>query len=99
VSITSRTRYLTSAGFALRVAATASSMIDSSYLGRHVGKFAAGFGHGLVEHAPLDGFLDEFREIAFLHAPLGEKTAHRDVGVLGHRDGPAGGVLGHGASC
>src|SRR6266851_1489536 len=49
--------------------------------------------NGAVEDAPADGLLDEFREVAFLHAPGAEIGTQGEVGFLGDFDVPANGFL------
>src|SRR5882757_6802466 len=48
---------------------------------------------GAVEDAPTDGLLDEFREVAFLHAPGAKISTQREVGFLGDFDVPANGFF------
>ncbi len=45
--------------------------------------------NGAVEDAPTDGLLDEFREVAFLHALGAEIGTQGEVGFLGDLDVPA----------
>ncbi len=49
--------------------------------------------NGAVEDAPADGLLDEFREVAFLHAPSAEIGTQGEVGFLGDFDVPANGFF------
>jgi hypothetical protein len=46
---------------------------------------------GAPEHAPADGFLDEFREIALFHALRSQEGAQGEIGVFRDLDVPADG--------
>src|ERR1035438_1630 len=63
----------------------------------HGGESFAGFADGLMKDAPADGFLNEFREVALLHALGAQKGAQGMIGLFGPGNGQAGGFrLGHG---
>jgi hypothetical protein len=49
--------------------------------------------NGAVEDAPTDGLLDEFREVAFLHALGAEIGTQGEVGFFGDFDVPANGFF------
>ena len=49
--------------------------------------------NGALKHAPADGFLDEFREVALFHALSAQKGAQGEIGVLRDLDVPADGLF------
>jgi hypothetical protein len=49
--------------------------------------------HGAVEDAPADGILDEFREVAFFHAPGAEIGAQGKIDLLRDLEVPANGFF------
>ena len=60
-------------------------------VGRNVGERFAGLADGLMKDAPADGFLDEFRNVALLHALGAKKRAQGMIGLFGPGNGQAGG--------
>jgi hypothetical protein len=57
---------------------------------RNVGEGFPGLADGLMKDAPADGFLDEFRNIALLHALGAKKGAQGMIGLFGPGNGQAG---------
>ena len=51
----------------------------------NIGESLAGLADGLMKNPPADGFLDEFREIAFFHALHAQKGAQGMIGLFGTR--------------
>lgn len=76
---------------------TASSMIIWSSSGGRPSKSLAGFVDGLVEEAPADGVVNEFRETGPLPALSAKQGAHGEVGLFGDDDAPADGSIVRGA--
>ncbi len=51
--------------------------------------------NGALEQAPADGLFDEFREVAFFHAPSAKKRAQTEIRLLRDFDVPADGFFSH----
>ena len=50
---------------------------------------------GALKYTPTDGLFDEFREVAFFHAPSAQKGAQREIGLFRDLDVPADSFFSH----
>ena len=92
MSMTSRTGYFSRADFALPMflfSNTGDGFVDDDlqFVSGYVSEGFANLADGLIEQAPFDCILDEFREGTFLEPLRAKIRAQSEIGVLGPDDG------------